>query len=158
MTGVGTDYFYGAYIKFVLNNSGGGSGSGTPQTGDWLGIVLISLLLMAIVAASVFAFVKRNSVVKIAKSISAKSGTVASAISSRRIIIAAVIAIGILLIAAITFSSKAFAEPNDYNRPAAPPFKTVEATMDSASKTVSIPTVHIIDNLQPEGATAPGDF
>ena len=34
MGNVGNDYFYGAYVKFVLNGSGGGSGSGTPQTGD----------------------------------------------------------------------------------------------------------------------------
>ena len=160
MSFLGDDYFYGAYIKFVLNGSGGGSEEipATAQTGDLLGIMLILLFVIALVAAAIFSFVKRNSLFELAKSISAKSGSVASAIQNHRVIVAMVLTIGILLIAAITFSSKAFAESNEYGKPAAPPFKTIEASMDAGTKTVSIPTINIVDNLQPEGASAPGDF
>lgn len=146
MGNVGNDYFYGAYVKFVLNGSGGGSEvvPATAQTGDWLGIVLISLFIMALVGAGIFAFVKRNSVVKIAKSISAKSGTVASAISNHRIIVAAVLAIAVLLIAGIAFSSKAFAKDGRQDV-ASPPYQVVDATFDTETNSISIPTVHISD-------------
>ncbi len=120
--------------------------------------MLISLLATALIAVTVIAFVKRNSLVDIAKSISAKSGTVASAFSNHRVIVVAIIAIGVLLIAGITFSSKALAESNEYKKPAAPPYQTAVATIDENAQTISIPSVNIIDNYQPEGATVPGDF